>query len=100
MQDFLEGVGQCGPYGQSLDPLGAPFSADLVASYAPHLFGIRPEERVVELFTEPVNKELRQGSFLFDGEQGALNVAEADAKSPPRTELQQCALAQGDRVIE
>src|ERR1035438_8793817 len=41
---------------QALDALGAPLGTDLIARYAPNLFGIRLEEDQIELLAKPADR--------------------------------------------
>src|SRR5690242_15203902 len=85
---------------KTLDALLAPLCADLVARHSPHFLRVRLEERVVELASEAVDKELLQVLDVLNRHRRAAHIAEANAHGANRAQLAQRVSTKSDRIIE
>src|SRR5437660_4539774 len=85
---------------ESLNPLLAPFRADLAAWNSPHFFGVILKEGAVQFTAETVDKELFQSKDILFWEKRTLHVAETNFESAKKTELHQCVEVELDGIIK
>src|SRR4051812_10382464 len=97
-KEFLEPMRDRLGDGETLDPLCAPFRADLVAGNAPHLLRVGLEECLVELAPEAADKELLQVIDCFGRKQRDPQITEPDLYDTDEAKITQRLKIQLDGV--